>query len=320
MGKGPLPNWPGQAWRPADRRIGGRAARSLVASTLLTVGLVGGCTPRCLTCDAGEEIVTAAPMAPIVAEPRQVRSAQRHLSALGHRPGPADGVVGPQTAAAVAAFQAKAGLEPDGRLTAEIVDRLREAHEAAQVRTVQRQLIGLGYDPGPVDGVEGQRTRQAIRQFQSDAGLGEDGRITSALAERLRDASRSLAIAPAASDEPVYSEPPFAPGERVLVSVNNGEDSLRELEIAKDGLITLPWGGQVKAAGLHAADVEVAIMTELFEDYLAKIKEQEAGLDRSEAAQRARQYLMGLEVDVRRAKEAAIKEDVKADDTTMATY
>lgn len=305
MGKLAVPNWPGLAPLAPEWRVYGRAARGFVASTLLVLS-VAGCTPRCLTCDPGSgAFVTEDPGPPLVTEPRQVRRAQRLLAGLGHKPGPVDGVLGPRTVAAVSAFQADSGLEPDGRLTEPIIAKLKVALSIAQVRGVQRQLTELGYDPGPIDGVEGTRTREAIRQFQHDAGVSADGRVTAALLSRLREVTQSVAAVPAEDDAPVYSEPPFVSGERVLVSVNNGEDTLRELEIAKDGLITLPWGAQVKAAGLHSVDVEVAIMTELFEDYLAKVKEQESGLSGSEAAQRAREYLMDLEVDVRRADEAA---------------
>jgi lysozyme family protein len=39
---------------------------------------------------------------------------QQTLAQLGYKPGPPDGIWGRQTAAAVRAFQAKAGLDPDG--------------------------------------------------------------------------------------------------------------------------------------------------------------------------------------------------------------
>ena len=50
--------------------------------------------------------------------------------------------------------------------------------EGGQVMTtkqVQCLLAYLGYDPGGIDGVDGQKTRQAIRDFQGAEGLGVDG-------------------------------------------------------------------------------------------------------------------------------------------------
>ena len=49
---------------------------------------------------------------------------------------------------------------------------------AERIRAVQRALSRLGYDPGPVDGAMGPRTRAAIRAFQAASGLAADGRLT----------------------------------------------------------------------------------------------------------------------------------------------
>lgn len=40
---------------------------------------------------------------------------------------------------------------------------------------IQRQLAALGFDPGPIDGIIGPRTRAAIRAFQTSRGLLVDG-------------------------------------------------------------------------------------------------------------------------------------------------
>ena len=39
------------------------------------------------------------------------------------------------------------------------------------VKTIQMLLIGAGYDPGPIDGVRGQRTTAALKEFQRKTGL-----------------------------------------------------------------------------------------------------------------------------------------------------
>jgi len=46
-----------------------------------------------------------------------------------------------------------------------------------QVRTVQRTLADGGYDPGPLDGALGPRTRAAIRAWQRDGKLEATGRL-----------------------------------------------------------------------------------------------------------------------------------------------
>jgi len=45
----------------------------------------------------------------------------------------------------------------------------------AQTRDVQEKLILLGYEPGPIDGAFGRRTRAAVRKFQQDAQIRVDG-------------------------------------------------------------------------------------------------------------------------------------------------
>lgn len=60
----------------------------------------------------------------------------------------------------------------------------RDANAAA-VSRVQAALSRLGYDPGPVDGVYGPKTEQAIRLYQRNHGLREDGRATASLAQHM---------------------------------------------------------------------------------------------------------------------------------------
>jgi peptidoglycan hydrolase-like protein with peptidoglycan-binding domain len=50
---------------------------------------------------------------------------------------------------------------------------------------VQSALANNGYDPGPVDGVMGPGTRDAIAAFQSDHGLTPTGRIDQPLLDNL---------------------------------------------------------------------------------------------------------------------------------------
>ncbi len=54
------------------------------------------------------------------------------------------------------------------------------------VADVQSRLARRGYDPGPIDGVVGAQTRDAIRAWQRDSGMAVDGRVTPALIESLR--------------------------------------------------------------------------------------------------------------------------------------
>jgi len=55
----------------------------------------------------------------------QIAEAQRLLARLGYQPGPADGIAGRGTLAAVRAYQGKAGLPVDGRIDQALLARLR---------------------------------------------------------------------------------------------------------------------------------------------------------------------------------------------------
>jgi len=90
--------------------------------------------------------------------------AQRTLEALALDPGPADGVIGPRTKAALIRFQQAEALNPTGTLDTETRSKLA-ARKRERVREVQKALKASGYDPGPDDGVMGQRTRTAMRRY-----------------------------------------------------------------------------------------------------------------------------------------------------------
>jgi peptidoglycan hydrolase-like protein with peptidoglycan-binding domain len=48
---------------------------------------------------------------------------------------------------------------------------------AEQIRAAQEQLKEAGFDPGPIDGQFGQKTAQAIREYQKSNGLPATGRL-----------------------------------------------------------------------------------------------------------------------------------------------
>ncbi|WP_165807683.1 peptidoglycan-binding domain-containing protein [Plesiomonas shigelloides] len=60
---------------------------------------------------------------------------------------------------------------------------------AQYTKEAQRLLTNLGYKPGAVDGNYGRRTADAVKAFQRDAGIIQDGRITQDLLSLLRRAS-----------------------------------------------------------------------------------------------------------------------------------
>ena len=62
-----------------------------------------------------------------------------------------------------------------------------------QVASIQQVLNGLGYHAGTPDGLAGTGTRNAIRAFQTSAGLTPDGQISNGLVEALNEQAQSAA-------------------------------------------------------------------------------------------------------------------------------
>lgn len=60
---------------------------------------------------------------------------------------------------------------------------------AKYTREAQQILTDLGYDPGPVDGDYGRRTADAVKTFQRNAGITQDGWIDEELLNTLRRAN-----------------------------------------------------------------------------------------------------------------------------------
>ena len=61
----------------------------------------------------------------------------------------------------------------------------RDVSTGSLAASVQARLAREGYDPGPIDGVIGPQTRDAIAAFQSDHGLPVTGRIDTSLVSAL---------------------------------------------------------------------------------------------------------------------------------------
>lgn len=60
-------------------------------------------------------------------------------------------------------------------MTGDIVETLTIGSKGSDVKLVQSMLSRIGYNPGPVDGVFGNQTKQAVVTFQKANGLAPDG-------------------------------------------------------------------------------------------------------------------------------------------------
>jgi peptidoglycan hydrolase-like protein with peptidoglycan-binding domain len=135
-----------------------------------------------------------------------VRDIQSALQDMAMYDGSVDGVAGPKTLAAIRAFQKRAGLEPNGKAGAPLLDAIRtasvpapklkvvKAKAAAQtpppaegnaasseIAKIQTALKRLGYEGIEADGVAGSRTREAVRAFQAKLKMTVTGEPDAAL-------------------------------------------------------------------------------------------------------------------------------------------
>jgi hypothetical protein len=139
-----------------------------------------------LTSRAASEASPSASPSTSLSTPRpanDLMAAQQRLKDRGYYSGPVDGAIGPNTEAALRAFQRDQRLRVTGKLDSETVRALMSdtgiAASTMDIRSAQRQLKDRGYYSGPVDGVIGAATESALRAYQRDRGLKVTGRLDS---------------------------------------------------------------------------------------------------------------------------------------------
>jgi N-acetylmuramoyl-L-alanine amidase len=119
-----------------------------------------------------------------------VRDLQQRLSRLGLPSADELGRYGPETERAVRSFQERRGLRVDGicgpqtwsaivesgfRLGDRLLYHRRPMLRGDDVAALQQRLNALGFDAGRGDGILGEQTAAALRDFQRNAGIAVDG-------------------------------------------------------------------------------------------------------------------------------------------------
>lgn len=144
----------------------------------------------------------APPPRPVtLSDATDVRTVQNRLRQLNYYNGPADGVWGTSTQAAMENFQRSRGL-PIGQtdtatLSAMGLDPaafparnratavIREPLEPSVVRGMQQRLRQHGYYRGRIDGIWGPNTERGLAQFQRSRGIEPNGQLTPMTASAL---------------------------------------------------------------------------------------------------------------------------------------
>ena len=115
---------------------------------------------------------------------KYVRFLQYYLFTLGYNVGVIDGVFGLKTQSAVREFQRNNGLVDDGVVGAKtwaLINRtppnptLRNGAKGEWVKYLQSKLTSKLYPLGEIDGIFGNATENAVRAFQRENGLIDDG-------------------------------------------------------------------------------------------------------------------------------------------------
>ncbi len=114
----------------------------------------------------------------------KVEEIQRLLAIHGFPVGAIDGKFGPRVREAIARFQEAKGLKVSRFIDQKTWKELNVFSqsgivERGQIRleSIQECLKKQGFDPGPIDGKMGPKTREAIKHFQERNSLKVDGRI-----------------------------------------------------------------------------------------------------------------------------------------------
>jgi len=162
-----------------------RAARSGLVLAL-ALALVGAVTPQA---DASSSRAYSAYVdLPIQMGDTgsEVSTVQAMLKSAGYDPGPIDGAFGPLTERAIVALQEDHDLPLTGKVDQAVWDILTGSFSIVRgargndVRSLQQRLADAGFNPGPIDGIFGSLTEQALRQFQSANGLSDSGSVDQA--------------------------------------------------------------------------------------------------------------------------------------------
>jgi peptidoglycan hydrolase-like protein with peptidoglycan-binding domain len=130
------------------------------------------------------------------------KGVQRELNNANYDPGPADGVLGLVTRAAIFAYEYDNGLvltsEPSDALLSQLIlgsssltqtsarpGKTMTADAESLVRTVKQQLAALGYQTGVPGSALTPEFARAIREFETDQKLKITGRLSGPMESRL---------------------------------------------------------------------------------------------------------------------------------------
>lgn len=117
------------------------------------------------------------------------------------------------------------------------------AAEMPLVREVQERLAALGYDPGPADGIAGERTRVAIMAFQRYRDLPTTGAASPDLLHLLR-AEAADTDSPTAAEQPKKVSVAARSLAGTTWKIRDGDGATLPVTFEPDGRISSPGFGR----------------------------------------------------------------------------
>ena len=217
-----------------------------------------------------------------------VTSLQNRLIELGYMAGKADGSYGGATEYAVHAYQSRNGLYADGKagsdtlnsiysskaksagsVASSIGTTLKSGSQGTAVTALQKRLRSLGYLSAAANGTYGDKTVEAVKNFQSQNGLKASGEANTATlnAIYLSTAAKAKTTAvptntPKVTATPEPTDKPVSPSSAVITSTGyttlmsgDSGDDVTQLQNAlkKQGYMT------ATATGKYATQTENAV-------------------------------------------------------------
>lgn len=179
-----------------------------------------------------------------------VKDIQRRLMELGYYEGEIGGNYLARTETAVRLFQSTVGYNQDGVATSNLQSllfsssapayngqtftSLKSGDKGLAVTNLQKKLISLGYLSGSADGDFGSGTEKAVKRYQADLGLAQDGVASVSLQQLLFSASS----APVQPQAPTVTNPPV-----------QEDDSPRDLSYGDSGALVKQLQTRLKELG-----------------------------------------------------------------------